>query len=146
MKRYVSEVLAYLVPTFALGFVWHLVLFQSYYEALAMYRRDIIIPFGFPSMLIQAAIFAWLYEKAFAVRHGGLWTKGNCLRRRRSVALLELHDACGWREQRDGASVPDYLLIETVFTLVQWTLVAPLTVLSGIQPQHTTAASAVQRG
>lgn len=44
MKRYVSAVLAYLVPTFGLGFVWHLVLFQSYYEALAMYRRDIIIP------------------------------------------------------------------------------------------------------
>jgi hypothetical protein len=28
------------------------------------------------------------------------------------------------------ASVPDYLLIETGFTIAQWTLVAPLTVLS----------------
>jgi hypothetical protein len=75
MKRYVSALLAYLVPTFALGFVWHLVLFQSYYDALAMYRRDIIIPFGFLSMLIQAGVFAWLYEKVFAVRLGRLWTK-----------------------------------------------------------------------
>ena len=72
MKRYLFAVLAYLVPTFALGFVWHLVLFQSYYEALAIYRRDIIVPFGFLSMLIQAAIFAWLYEKAFADRHDRL--------------------------------------------------------------------------
>jgi hypothetical protein len=61
MRRYIFAVLAYLVPTFALGFVWHLVLFQSYYDALGVYRRDIIIPFGFLSMLIQAAIFAWVY-------------------------------------------------------------------------------------
>ena len=61
MRRYIFAVLAYLVPTFALGFVWHLVLFQSYYDALGVYRRDIIIPFRFLSMLIQAAIFAWVY-------------------------------------------------------------------------------------
>ena len=34
MKRYVSAMLAYLIPTFALGFVWHLVLFESYYDCL----------------------------------------------------------------------------------------------------------------
>jgi hypothetical protein len=28
------------------------------------------------------------------------------------------------------ASVPDYLLIETAFTLSQWVMVAPLTVLA----------------
>jgi hypothetical protein len=28
------------------------------------------------------------------------------------------------------ASVPDYVMIETAFTIVQWTLVAPFTVLS----------------
>jgi hypothetical protein len=58
MRRYVLAVLAYLVPTFALSFVWHLVLFDSCYDALAIYRHDIIIPFGFLSMLIRAAIFA----------------------------------------------------------------------------------------
>jgi len=31
--RFGLGVLAYLVPTFALGFVWHLVLFQHSYEA-----------------------------------------------------------------------------------------------------------------
>ena len=45
--RFTLGVLAYLVPTFALGFVWHLTLFQDYYEHLAIYRKDIIIPFGF---------------------------------------------------------------------------------------------------
>ena len=63
MKRYVFGVLAYLVPTFALGFVWHLVLFESYYDAMAIYRPDIIIPFGFLSMVIQAVVFAWCTRK-----------------------------------------------------------------------------------
>jgi hypothetical protein len=142
MKRYVSAVLAYLVPTFALGFVWHLVLFQSYYDALAMYRRDIIIPFGFLSMLIQAAVFAWLYEKAFAVRLGRLWSKafaygavGAMLSWSFTTLAVAAKNVMG--------SVPDYLLIETAFTIVQWTLVAPLTVLA-LQPRHMTGASAVQ--
>jgi hypothetical protein len=38
-------------------------------------RPDIIIPFGFLSMVIQGAVFAWLYERVFAVRFGRLWTK-----------------------------------------------------------------------
>jgi hypothetical protein len=88
----VFRTFAYLVPTFVLGLVWHPRLFKPYYEARAIYRHDIIIPFGFLSMFIQASIFAWLYESAFAHRHG---------------------------------------VIETAFTAVQWTMVAPLTVLAG---------------
>jgi len=59
MRRIGIGALAYLVPTFALGFVWHLVLFKGYYDSLAMYRHDVIIPFGFLSMSIQAVVFAW---------------------------------------------------------------------------------------
>jgi hypothetical protein len=66
MTRFFLGVLAYVVPTFALGFVWHLILFERTYAALAIYRNDIIIPFGFLSMLIQAILFAWIYQKAFA--------------------------------------------------------------------------------
>jgi hypothetical protein len=142
MKRYVSAVLAYLVPTFALGFVWHLVLFQSYYDGLAMYRRDIIIPFGFLSMLIQAAVFAWLYEKAFTVGRGRLWSKAfayGAVGAMLSWSFTTLAVAA----KNVMASVPDYLLIETAFTVVQWTLVAPLTVLA-LQPRHMTRAPAVQ--
>jgi len=58
------------MPTFALGFVWHLMLFHIYYERLAMYRKDIIISFGFLSMLIQAFVFAWFYQHAFSQRNG----------------------------------------------------------------------------
>ena len=52
---------------------------------------------------------------------------GLCLRARRSDAVVELHDACCRSKECEGM-VPDYSLIETAFTLVQWALVAPLTV------------------
>ena len=58
-KRIALGGLCYLIPTFVLGFVWHLVAFKGYYDALAIYRKDVIIPFGFLSMSIQAALFAW---------------------------------------------------------------------------------------
>ncbi|MCC2689912.1 MAG: hypothetical protein K0S21_2715, partial [Rhizobiaceae bacterium] len=38
MKRFPVPVLAYAVPTFALGYVWQLVIFERYYANLAMYR------------------------------------------------------------------------------------------------------------
>jgi hypothetical protein len=119
-------ILAYIVPTFALGFVWHLVLFKHYYDALAMYRSEVIIPFGLLSMLIQAIAFAWVYEKAFAHRNGTLLSR---------VALYAVFGAgLSWSfttiavaAKNVMTSVPDYLVIETAFTAVQWLIVAPLT-------------------
>lgn len=75
MTRFILAVLAYLLPTFALGFVWHLILFDNYYTALRIYRNDIIIPFGLLSMLIQAVIFAWIYAKVFSRRDGPLLSR-----------------------------------------------------------------------
>jgi hypothetical protein len=88
IKRFSLGVLAYLMPTFALGFVWHLVLFERYYEELAIYRKDIIIPFGFLSMLLQAIIFAWIYAKTFARRSGTLLS--------RSLAYAALGAVLSW--------------------------------------------------
>ena len=55
--------LAYLVITFAMGFVWHLVLFKKLYAKLGIFTRidDPIIPLGFAAMLIQGAVLAYLY-------------------------------------------------------------------------------------
>ena len=128
MKRYLFAAMAYLVPTFALGFVWHLVLFQSYYDALAIYRPDIIIPFGFLAMSIQAGVFAWLYEKAFADDRGHVLSR--VVRYGSVGAILSWSfTTLAVAAKHVMVSVPDYLLIETAFTIVQWTLVAPLTVM-----------------
>jgi len=129
MTRFFFGVLAYLVPTFALGFVWHLILFEQYYKALAMYRNDVIIPFGFLSMFIQAVIFAWVYRQTFSRRNGTLISQ--------ALSYAVVGGALSWSfttiavaAKNVMTSVPDYLMIETAFTIVQWIMVAPLTVLA----------------
>lgn len=126
-KRIVIGALCYLVPTFSLGFVWHLVAFQGYYEALAIYRKDVIIPFGFLSMSIQALLFAWLYARVFAGWSDATW---------RAVGYAAFGALLSWSfttiavaAKNVMSSVPDYLLIESGYTLVQWLIVGPLTVL-----------------
>lgn len=129
MRRIGVGALAYLVPTFALGFVWHLVAFKSYYDALAMYRRDVIIPFGFLSMALQAVLFAWVFDSTFARELVGFW--------RRGLSFAVFGAVLSWSfttlavaAKNVMSSVPGYLLIETAFTVVQWALVGPLMALA----------------
>lgn len=128
-KRYIVAILAYLVPTFALGFTWHLILFKDYYEALQIYRGDIIVPFGFLSIAIQGTIFAWIYARGFAGQAGGWLARG--LRYAAIGALLSWSfTTLAVAAKNLMASVPDYLLIETAFTAAQWLMVGPLTALA----------------
>lgn len=128
-SRFALGVVAYIVPTFALGFVWHLILFKQYYEDLAIYRKDIIIPFGFLSMLIQAVLFAWIYKEAFVSRKSSLIS--------RSFVYAAIGAVLSWSfttlavaAKNAMTSVPHYLVIETAFTVVQWAIVGPLTALA----------------
>jgi hypothetical protein len=128
-KRYALAILAYLLPTFALGFAWHLVLFKDYYESLAIYRTDIIIPLGFGSMLVQSVLFAWIYDRMFATTSS---PTGSLLLR---YAVLGAMLSWSFTTLAVGAknimnSVPHFMLIETLFTIVQWLMVAPLTILA----------------
>lgn len=126
-KRIAIAAFSYLIPTFAVGFVWHLVAFKAYYDALAMYRKDVIIPFGFLSMSIQAVLFAWVYLRVFAT-----WSdiKSRVLGYAAFGAVLSWSfTTIAVAAKNVMTSVPDYLLIESGFTLVQWLLVGPLTVL-----------------
>ena len=128
-KRYTLSILAYLAPTFALGFVWHLVLFKDYYESLAIYRTDIIIPLGFASILVQSVLFAWIYDRMFAAASsptGSLLLKYAPLGAVLSWSFTTL--AVGAKNIM--SSVPRFVLIETAFTIVQWLMVAPLTILA----------------
>jgi hypothetical protein len=129
MMRFGLAVLAYLVPTFTLGFVWHLILFKQYYAALAIYRSDIIVPFGLFAILIQAVAFAWIYQKAFARRAGTVLSRG--------LVYAAFGGVLSWSfttiavaAKNLMASVPDYLVIETAFTVVLWLMVGPLTALA----------------
>jgi hypothetical protein len=138
--RFCLAILAYLAPTFALGFVWHLILFADYYAALQIYRSDILVPLGLLSMAIQAIVFAWIYDRVFARQNGAWLSRG--LRYAAAGAVLSWsYTTIAVAAKNLMASVPDYLLIETAFTAVQWIIVGPLTAAVFAGRRHATATA-----
>lgn len=124
-RHFWLAVLAYLLPTFPLGYFWHLVTFADRYHHLAMYRDEVIIPLGLASMVIQALLFAWVYPRLF-VAQGVPWWRGatrfGAVFGVLAWSFVVLPVAAKYRM----ASVPDFLLLETTFTALQFLIVSPL--------------------
>ena len=115
--------LAYILPTFPLGYVWHLVLFRDHYQLLAVYRNELIFPFGIGSMLIQGVVWAYLYARLFSGEPilRGAWKFG-CIAFPLVWSFLVLAVAAKHRM----ADVSGYVLIESAFTVVQYLVLSPL--------------------
>jgi hypothetical protein len=126
-SRILFGALAYILPTFPLGYVWHLVMFKSYYDALEVYRDDVVIPFGLVSMLIQGVAWAFIYSRLFAgesVLRGAIKFAGLAAPLAWSFFVLAV------AAKHRMASVSGFVLIETAFVLVQYAVVSPLIALA----------------
>ena len=126
-------VAAYLLPTFPLGYFWHLKTFRARYERLAVYREVMIVPLGLLSMGIQALLFAWLYPQLFSTARDA-WISG-ALRFAVIFGLLAwtlatLPAAAKYRM----TSVGEFLRLETAFTALQFLVVSPLIALAWRSP------------
>ena len=126
-RRFWLGFAAYLIPTFPLGYFWHLVLFAPQYHTLQAYRPDVIIPLGLASMIIQGALLSWAYPK---LSSGGPWLASGL-----KFGLLVGTFAWTFSTLAVGAkhvmtSVPDFLALETAFTVVQYAIVGPLIALA----------------
>lgn len=127
--RFVLAMLAYLLPTFPLGYFWHLVTFAEQYKRLALLREDVIIPFGLTTMVIQAVAFAWAYPKLFGAE-GRHWLRG-------ALGFGTFFGALAWSfavlpaaAKYRMSSVADFVLLESTFTLLQFLIVSPLIALA----------------
>lgn len=128
-KSFWLAVLAYVLPTFPLGYFWHLVTFKDAYEGLDLYRAEVIIPFGLTSMLIQALIFAWAYPRLFSTRRED-WVS-SALRFGGLFALLAWSfTTLPVAAKYAMSSVADFLKLETGFTILQFAVIAPLIALA----------------
>ena len=126
-RRFSLTVLAYLVPTFALGFVWHLVLFAEMYTRLGIYRPEVIIPFGFLSMVLQGTILAAVYPRLVSDPA----SLGSAGRFAAGAALLSwTFTTLAVAAKHPMTSVPTFVAIETAFTITQFLLVAPMFALA----------------
>lgn len=125
--HFVLNLLAYLVPTFILGFVWHLKVFDAAYRELDIYRADVIIPFGFVAMLIQGMVFAVLYPRVVDNPRSVL----DGLRFAAAAALLSWSfTTLAVAAKHRMSSVRRFLAIETAFTIVQFAIVGPMLALT----------------
>jgi hypothetical protein len=120
---------AYLLPTFPLGYIWHLVIFADRYHRLDMYRAEVIIPLGLASMILQALFFSWSYPRLFNTEYSRWKTS--------AIACTGVFAILAWSfttlpvaAKYRMASVPDFLMLETSFTLLQFLIVAPLIALA----------------
>jgi len=129
MRSFWLGVAAYLLPTFPIAYVWHLVAFAPAYHELAMYRNDVIVPLGLASMVIQAVAFSWAYSRVFPDRQGGVLRRG-LLYGLGLAALSWSFTTLAVAAKNVMTSVPTYLMLETGFTLVQFAIVGPLIALA----------------
>lgn len=128
-SRFWWAVAAYLVPTFPLGYVWHLKTFRDRYHRLEIYRDDVIIPLGLGSMLIQAIVFAWLYPRVFDTGRDAWLTS--------ALQFAGVFGALAWSfttlpvaAKHRMVSVRGFVALETAFTAVQFAVVSPLIALA----------------
>jgi hypothetical protein len=113
--------LAYVVVTFAIGFVWHLILFKQLYDKLGIYSRldDPIIPLGLSAMFIQGAVLAYLYP--FVARPGNLLLEG--LRFGLIMGLFIASSAVlAEAAKQRVSSLPTWLVVETIYYAIQFSL------------------------
>ena len=123
MKKHILAVLAYMIPTFPLGYFWHLTVFADYYKSLHVYRDNIIIPFGILSMLIQGFIWSVVYARLFA---GEPILKGAMKFAALACPLAWSYMVLVVSAKHQMSSVSGFLMIETAFMLVHYAIVSPL--------------------
>ena len=128
-KAFWLAVAAYVLPTFPLGYFWHLTTFAEQYRRLELYRAEVIIPFGLASMLIQGVLFAWAYPRLFSTRPEE-W-------KRSALRFAGLFAPLAWSfttlpvaAKYRMSSIADFMLLETGFTLLQFLVVSPLIALA----------------
>ena len=128
-RRFWLGVAAYILPSFPIAFVWHLVLFAQKYPALRMYRDEPVIAFGLISMIIQALIFSWLFPRVFPSSRGSILRDG--LLYGLGAGLLSWSfTTIAVAAKNIMTSVPDYVLLESAFTILQFVVVGPLIALA----------------
>ena len=115
MTTFYLLLLAYLVASFALGAVWHMVFFKEYYKKLAIYS-NIEKPrfsFGLTSMLLQGIVFAYVYPLIVSP-----WMFGFGL-----FFLLVSFVVFAEAGKQNATSLSGFVLIQTAFSLVQTVIV-----------------------
>jgi hypothetical protein len=108
--------------------LWHLTVFKTRYDELAIYRDDVVIPMGLASMAIQAVAFAWLYPRITpdtAAWRAGAW-RFFLIAGGLAFSYAVLPVAAKYRM----TAVSEFVALESAFTILHFAVVAPLVALA----------------
>ena len=128
-RRFLLGFAAYVVPSFPIAYAWHLVVFAGAYDALQIYRPDVIIPFGLASMLIQGAAFSWIYPRLFP-RRGRAWLAPGLAYGAGLAVVCWTFTTLAVAAKHPMSSTGDFIMLETGFTALQFLVVGPLIALA----------------
>ena len=124
-KQFWLATAAYIVPTFPLGYLWHLSIFKAQYDALGLLRSEVIIPLGLAAMIIQGLMFAYLYPRLFSTARAD-WL-------RNAAKFFLIFGVLAWSflvlpvaAKYNMTSVMNFIALETAFTVLQYAVTAPL--------------------
>jgi hypothetical protein len=123
MKQRILALLAYVIPTFPLGYFWHLTIFADYYQSLEVYRDEVVVPLGILSMLIQGVVWSIVYERMFA---GESILKGAAKFAALACPLAWSFMVLAVSAKHRMSSAAGFVLIETAFMAVHYAIVSPL--------------------
>lgn len=129
-KKFWFGVAAYVLPTFPLGYLWHLTWFAPQYQALQIYRPDVIIPFGLFSMLVQGMLLSWLFPKVVSSDERSSWLWNGLIFGAGVGLFAWTLSTIAVAAKNVMTSVPLFLALETGFTIVQYAIVGPLIALA----------------
>lgn len=120
-SKFLQAWLAYVVITFIMGFVWHLVLFKDLYAELAIFSRidDPNIPLGLSAMLIQGAILAYVYPKLATHGHPAVsGVRFGLL----MGAFIASSAVIAEAAKQDVTSLSTWLVLESTYYVIQFSL------------------------
>ena len=127
MTGLVVPALVYVLASFAIAYPWHLKVFAARYRALEMYRDEVLPQLGLSSMVIQGVCFAMIYRALFEPMQGGWLIRAAAYGAFGAVLSWSFTTLAAAAKNR-MTSIRDFVTLETTFTLVQWIVVAAVTV------------------
>jgi hypothetical protein len=119
-RRFVSATIGYVVVTFILAILWHLVLFKGTYDQLGyIARKEPGFVLGFLSMIFQGAVLAYL----FPIISKGETTPGKGVRFALVMGIFfwSCH-VLGAAAKQNISPLSTFLPMESVYLAIQFTL------------------------
>ena len=120
-KNFILTALAYLVLTFPLAYVWHLVAFRSFYERIGYFgEKEPIVALGFLTVAAQGLLLAYAYP--YFQRGGHTLVEGMRAAAIFGGIIVSVHVVAAAAKNHAPATA-EWFLFESLYFVIQFALI-----------------------